>query len=131
VWVNADAGRISQVILNLVGNAVKFTPRGGRLGVAMRETPEALRVEVRDSGIGIAPEHVPKLFQKFYQVDSSTTREAGGVGLGLSIAQSIIEAHGGQIGVESTPGEGSCFYFTLPREPQAERVRPDGAPAEA
>jgi predicted ATPase/signal transduction histidine kinase len=131
VWAHADAGRISQVILNLVGNAVKFTPRGGRLCVVMRETPDGLRVEVRDSGIGIAPEHVPKLFQKFYQVDSSTTREAGGVGLGLSIAQSIIEAHGGQIGLESTPGEGSTFYFTLPREPQGAPIRPENAPTEA
>ncbi|MFP5504099.1 MAG: sensor histidine kinase, partial [Candidatus Sericytochromatia bacterium] len=122
-WAEADALRVGQVVTNLVGNAIKFTPRGGRLAVALRPEAGAWRVEVQDSGIGIDDAHLSKLFQRFYQVDSSSTRERGGVGLGLSIAQSIVEAHDGTIGVESRPGEGSTFWFTLPAaappEPEA------------
>lgn len=115
VWVHADPGRITQVLLNLLSNALKFTPSGGRITVTLEVTPQDARIAVTDTGIGIAPEHHPRLFQKFYQVDSSTTREQGGTGLGLPIAQSIVEAHGGRIGIESTPGQGSTFWFTLPR----------------
>ena len=115
VWVQADPGRITQVLLNFLSNALKFTPQGGTVTVSLQTTSEEVRVEVSDSGIGIAAEHLPRLFQKFFQVDSSTTREQGGTGLGLPIAKSIIEAHGGRIGVESTPGQGSTFWFTIPR----------------
>jgi two-component system phosphate regulon sensor histidine kinase PhoR len=114
VWAVADAGRISQVLTNLLGNSIKFTPKGGAIRVVLTTSPSELRIEVQDSGIGIDPEHLPRLFQKFYQVDSSFSRRRGGVGLGLSIAQSIVEAHGGRIGVESLPGHGSTFWFTLP-----------------
>ena len=121
-WAEADAQRVGQVVTNLVGNAIKFTPRGGRLAVALRPEAGCWRVEVQDSGIGIDGAHLSKLFQRFYQVDSTSTRERGGVGLGLSIAQSIVEAHDGAIGVESQPGEGSTFWFTLPaaRAPENE-----------
>jgi len=109
-----DPERIGQVLMNLLGNAIKFTPRGGTIEVRVVPAPKEVRIEVQDSGIGIAEANVPKLFQKFYQIDPSTTREKGGAGLGLSISKALIEAHGGQIGVESQLGSGSTFWFTLP-----------------
>jgi signal transduction histidine kinase len=109
-----DAGRIGQVIMNLVGNAIKFTPPGGRIKLKLTTGPREIRVAVRDTGIGIAPEHQQALFEKFYQVDFSMTRERGGAGLGLSISKALVEAHGGTIGLESELGAGSTFWFTLP-----------------
>ncbi len=109
-----DAVRIAQVLTNLLSNAIKFSPAGGRIEVTAEPWDGSVRVGVRDHGEGIAPQDLPKLFRKFSQIDSSATRKAGGAGLGLVICQGIIEQHGGQITVESTPGEGSTFYFTLP-----------------
>ncbi len=124
-----DPERIGQVLLNLLGNAIKFTPRGGRIEVRLLPAEADVRIEVEDSGIGIDPENLPKLFQKFFQIDPSTTREKGGAGLGLSISKALVEAHGGRIGVESRRGAGSLFWFTLPRG-QATGGVPDvpGAP---
>jgi signal transduction histidine kinase len=112
--VLADHRRIAQVLLNLLTNAVKFTPEGGRVDLRMRVADGALRCEVADTGPGIGAEDLPRLFQRFSPLDMKSTRRAGGAGLGLSIAKGIIEAHGGQIGVESAPGAGSTFWFTLP-----------------
>ena len=114
--VLGDAVRLSQVFDNLLSNAIKFTSRGGRIGLRVVPKPDWVRVEVRDSGIGIAPEFRDRIFERFYQVDGTITRRRGGLGLGLAICKLIIEAHGGQIGVESEPTQGSCFYFVLPRE---------------
>ncbi len=114
--VLGDAVRLSQVFDNLLSNAIKFTSRGGRIGLRVVPKPAWVRVEVRDSGIGIAPEFRDRIFERFYQVDGTITRRRGGLGLGLAICKLIIEAHGGQIGVESEPTQGSCFYFVLPRE---------------
>ncbi|MNX64110.1 Alkaline phosphatase synthesis sensor protein PhoR [compost metagenome] len=120
--LNLDSQRIEQVLFNLAANAVKFTPEGGEVTIALRETPEGARVEVRDTGIGIAPEHQPHLFQKFFQVNTGTTRQYGGTGLGLPIAKAFVEAHSGEIGVESEVGRGSVFWLTLPRVPAAEEA---------
>lgn len=109
-----DAQRIGQVILNLVGNALKFTPPGGRIDVSLSRQPGEMRVEVRDNGPGIAAEHLPHLFERFFQVDPSLTRAHGGTGLGLAISKSLVEAHGGTIGVQSEPHHGSTFWFALP-----------------
>jgi|GEM_PF-1665814 len=113
--VPMDPSRIGQVLLNLLGNAIKFTPAGGEVTIALRSERDGVRVEVRDTGIGISEEHLGRLFQKFFQVDPSMTREHGGAGLGLSIAKALVEAHGGRIGVTSQLGKGSTFWFTLPQ----------------
>jgi signal transduction histidine kinase len=110
----ADPLRIEQVVNNLVGNAIKFTPQGGRVTVSARVEDGHLRCEVADTGIGIAATDLPRLFQRFSQLDMSNTRAAGGAGLGLSIVKAIVDAHGGMVGVESTPGHGTTFWFTLP-----------------
>jgi signal transduction histidine kinase len=109
-----DANRIAQVLTNLLSNAIKFSPPGGGIRVEARNEPGAIRIAVSDHGAGIAAEDLPKLFRKFQQIDSSSTRRAGGTGLGLVISKGIVEQHGGRIGVTSTPGEGSTFWFTIP-----------------
>lgn len=109
-----DPHRIAQVITNLLSNAIKFSPAGGRVEISARPGERALRVAVRDHGDGIASKDVPKLFRKFQQIDSGATRKVGGTGLGLVICKGIVEQHGGQVGVDSEPGQGSTFWFTLP-----------------
>jgi PAS domain S-box-containing protein len=109
-----DPLRIGQVVTNLVGNAVKFTPEGGTIRLTAQAQGARLRVEVRDSGIGIEAAQHERVFQRFVQVDMGLTRGADGVGLGLAIAKQLIEVHGGTIGLESAPGEGSTFWFEVP-----------------
>ncbi|MDB5099261.1 MAG: histidine kinase [Cyanobacteria bacterium RYN_339] len=114
IRVHVDAKRISQVLLNLIGNAVKFTKAGGRVDVQLDVDGAEAVITVRDTGIGVRQEHLSHLFEKFYQVDPSSTREYGGAGLGLAVSKALVEAHGGRIGVTSAPGKGSEFFFTLP-----------------
>jgi len=112
-----DPVRLRQVLLNIVGNGIKFTQKGGIAISVQREIHAAeptLRLEVTDTGIGIAPQIQAKLFQSFTQADSSTTRQYGGTGLGLAISRRLVELMGGQIGVTSQPGHGSTFWLTLP-----------------
>lgn len=113
--VNADPGRITQVLTNLVGNALQYTPAGGTVSIrAWAEGREAL-VSIHDSGIGIPREHLPHLFERFYRVDKSRSRAGGGSGIGLTIARYLVEAHGGRIWAESEgPGQGSKFTIALP-----------------
>jgi signal transduction histidine kinase len=108
-----DERRITQVFLNLIGNAIKFTDVG-EITVRVTTSNGAFVVAVADTGPGIAPEDQEKIFQEFQQGDNSSTRKKGGTGLGLSIAKHIVEMHGGRIWVESSPGKGSTFWFTLP-----------------
>ncbi len=112
--VLADPRRIRQVLRNLVENAVKYSPRGGAVNVTVQTGMDRVQVSVADQGIGLEPQHLDRIFDRFYQVDSASTRQVGGSGLGLSISRAIIEAHGGEIWVESEPGVGSTFHFTLP-----------------
>jgi signal transduction histidine kinase len=112
--VLGDAQRVRQIVDNLVTNAVKYTDAGGTVTVSARTEGDAVRVEVRDTGIGIAPEEHARIFDSFTQVDMTSTRKRGGVGLGLSIVKALVEAHGGRLGVESALGAGATFWFTLP-----------------
>ena len=116
---HGDERRIAQVLLNLVGNAIKFTDRG-EVAVQASAANGSLTVAVCDSGPGISPDDQARIFDEFQQADNSTTRSKGGTGLGLAIARRIVEMHGGRIWVESAPGKGSRFFFTLPvkAEPQ-------------
>ncbi|MGD9601669.1 MAG: PAS domain-containing protein [Gammaproteobacteria bacterium] len=117
--ITSDPLRVRQVLSNLVGNALKFTPEGQVLVHASRDPAGALRVEVSDTGIGIAADKHTAIFDAFTQADGSITRDYGGTGLGLTISRRIVEALGGKIGVDSTPGIGSTFWFTLPAPAQA------------
>ena len=110
--VRADRQRMEQVLLNLIHNAIKFTPPGGTIRVTAEVVGQELKVSVADTGEGVAPEELPRLFERFYKADKA--RRSEGTGLGLAIAKHIVQAHGGTIGVESPPGEGATFSFTLP-----------------
>jgi signal transduction histidine kinase len=109
--VRADRDRVLQVLQNLVGNAIKFTPRGGRIVVAAEPERAAVRFRISDNGPGIPSENLPNVFNRFWKRETGGTK---GTGLGLFIAKGIVEAHGGRIWVESIPGEGAAFSFTLP-----------------
>jgi signal transduction histidine kinase len=113
--IEADHTRLRQVMLNLVGNAIKFTDTGGVTLFTSRQDGH-IRINVRDTGIGVPPEQAQMIFEEFSQVDTSTTRKAGGTGLGLPISRKLIELHGGRLWVESTGvrGEGSTFIIELP-----------------
>lgn len=112
--VDADPGRIGQVLRNLLANAFAYTPAGGSITVAAESRPGAVAVTVRDTGAGIPAEHLPHIFDRFYRVDRARARQTGGAGLGLAIAKQIVLAHGGEIGAQSQPDQGSTFMFTLP-----------------
>ena len=115
----ADGARMDQVFANLVSNALKFTPRGGRIDVTVEESPGEVLVAVQDSGMGIPPEHQDRIFDRFYQVPLRPGERVEGAGLGLSICKAIVEEHGGRIWVQNAPGRGSTFFFTLPQRPVA------------
>jgi PAS domain S-box-containing protein len=114
--VIADQERLRQVLSNLVRNAIKYSPRGGKIRLGGYADRDKVTVYVTDEGIGIPLDEQPRLFQRFYRLDSSLRRRTQGMGLGLYLCRAIVEAHGGRIWVESAPGQGSTFYFTLPRQ---------------
>jgi signal transduction histidine kinase len=113
--VMADPARITQVLVNILGNALQYTPEGGEGWVSARQQGDEVQFVVRDSGRGIPDEDLPRIFERFYRVDKSRTRASGGSGIGLTISKHIIEAHGGRIWASSHGhGQGSAFGFTLP-----------------
>ncbi|ABC30329.1 Signal transduction histidine kinase [Hahella chejuensis KCTC 2396] len=118
-WVHVDERRFHQVMSNLISNAVKYSPRGGAVDIAVSDVANRVRVHVKDYGKGIPEDFHSRVFERFSQADSSDTREQGGTGLGLSIAKAIVEHHGGEIGFFSKTNEGAEFYFDLPiRSPE-------------
>ena len=112
VW--ADATALRQILSNLVENAIRYTAEGGSVTVFTEPDPEGLRIAVRDTGIGIAPDHLPRIFERFYRVDPSRARDAGGTGLGLAIVRHLVEAHGGRVRVESAVGRGTTVVALFP-----------------
>ncbi len=112
--IEADPERLGQILRNLLSNAITHTPRGGEINVRAYATDDEVRVSVHDNGEGIPAEHLPYLFERFYRVDPSRARATGGTGLGLAIVKQMVQAHGGRVEVESYPGRGTCFTFTLP-----------------
>ncbi len=127
VTVCADAVKCSQIFINLVSNALKFSPKGSAIELRVARTPNELTFSVRDHGEGIAPEHQSAVFESFRQIDGGQTRRQGGTGLGLSITRKLVELHGGKIWLESVVGEGTTFFVTLPAEPPAvaSQVQPE------
>jgi signal transduction histidine kinase/CheY-like chemotaxis protein len=111
--VHADAMRFKQVLMNLAGNAIKFTPEGGRIELAACQVDDQVRVEVRDNGPGIPAEQQQRIFEAFFRL-TETGSATEGTGLGLAITSRLVELHGGKLGIESRPGAGTCFYFSLP-----------------
>jgi heavy metal sensor kinase len=114
IQILGDEVRLRQVFYNVLDNAIKYTPAGGRIDVHLGHRDGAALVTLHDTGIGISPEHLPRVFDRFYRVDKARSRAEGGTGLGLSIAQSIIAAHGGRIELDSQPGKGTTCTVTLP-----------------
>jgi signal transduction histidine kinase len=124
-----DERRIRQVLINLLNNAVKFTPEGGYISLeisipSLNTSPPFLRLAIQDTGIGISPENIDKLFQPFIQIDSALNRKYEGTGLGLALVKRIVELHGGQVGLTSTLGKGSCFTIDLPCTPVPTSIAP-------
>ena len=116
--VYCDAEATFQVLANLLDNAVKYTPEGGSITVGARPAGDAVEIWVRDTGIGIPADDLPRLFERFYRVDKARSRELGGTGLGLAIVKHLVQAQGGEVRVGSEPGKGSVFAFTLPTQDQ-------------
>jgi len=112
--IRADETRFSQVMINLLDNAVKYSSEGGSATISAQVVENGLQVDISDTGIGISEADLPRIFERFYRVDKARSRELGGTGLGLSIVKHIVSAHGGQIRVKSEPGHGSTFSFIIP-----------------
>ena len=113
--VHADSDRVAQVLLNLVGNAIRYTPEGGRIVVGVKGEGGTAVVSVTDTGMGIPPEALPYIFERFYRVDASRARRSGGSGIGLTISRHLVWAMGGELtAVSPGPDQGSTFRFTLP-----------------
>ena len=119
--VYVDRARISQVILNIVNNAIKYTPPGGRITIRAKDEGDHVLVSVHDTGIGIAKKDLENIFSGFYHAGYKLSYEYKGAGLGLALSKGIIESHGGRIWAESEVGKGSTFYFTLPKSAPGNR----------
>ncbi|MPN19915.1 Alkaline phosphatase synthesis sensor protein PhoR [bioreactor metagenome] len=115
--IRADRDKISQVMVNLVSNALKYTPAGGKVEVSATGSEGLAKITVKDSGEGIAKEDIPFIFERFYRADKSRSRQTGGLGLGLTITKAIVDSHKGTIQVESEPGKGTVFILSLPKNP--------------
>ena len=114
--VKADRNYLEQILINLLDNAIKYTPEGGRVTVsAIEKDSKDIQFSIEDNGIGIPKEDLSRIFERFYRVNKGRSKELGGTGLGLSIVKHLVQAHGGRVWVDSQPGKGSVFYFTVPK----------------
>lgn len=113
--LKADQNALEQILRNLVDNAIKYTPEGGKITITAIREPEVAKISIADTGIGISPQDLSRVFERFYRVDKSRSRAMGGTGLGLAIVKHLVQAHGGEVTVESQPEVGSKFFFTLPQ----------------
>lgn len=120
-WVRGNSQRLEQVFTNLLENAIKYTPKGGRVIARVRLTPKEVLVDVEDSGMGIPTASLPRIFERFYRVDRSRSRDMGGTGLGLAIVKHVVRAHGGTVSVKSEEGQGTSFTVSLPRIQESQK----------
>ena len=127
--IRHDPQRIGQVVNNLVGNAIKFTPPGGRIDVSVAANGDGARIDVADTGAGIDPSELPRIFERFYRGSGANEARGSGSGLGLAIVRSIVDMHHGTIAVDSRLGVGSRFTVLLPRDPRTDEAPPAGGPA--
>jgi signal transduction histidine kinase len=116
--IRHDPQRVGQVVANLIGNALKFTPRGGRVAVQIRSTADGAEIEVTDTGVGIDPTEMPRIFERFYRGSRANEARGSGSGLGLAIVKSIVDMHAGRVTVESAVGQGTTFTVSLPADPR-------------
>jgi len=115
VEIQADKQKVVAIFTNLISNAIKYTPEGGKIDIVVEDRGKDIRAYVADTGIGIPEEHLPKIFERFYMVDTSLTRKSGSLGLGLSIVKEYVNLHGGKVWATSEPGKGSKFFFIMPK----------------
>jgi len=115
VYLLGARSELLSAVSNLVSNAIRYTPLGGRIQIHWSSTPEGLKFIVKDSGPGIAAEHLPRLAERFYRVDRSRSRETGGTGLGLAITKHVMQRHGGELRIDSVVGQGSTFKLVFPQ----------------
>ncbi|MCJ7797562.1 MAG: HAMP domain-containing histidine kinase [Thermoleophilia bacterium] len=120
--VEADRDKVEQIVTNLVSNAIKYSPKGGEVVIGAREEGEEVVVYVRDQGLGMGPEEIGQLFQRYQRVDRDAIKGIRGTGLGLYLVRGLVEVHGGRVWAESQPGEGSTFYFSLPKHRAEEKI---------
>lgn len=120
IYVEFDSDKLTQVLDNIISNALKYSPEGGRVTFTVTEQESHIQVSVKDEGMGVPEKSLPKIFERFYRVDKARSRKMGGTGLGLAIAKEVIEAHQGEIWAESKEGEGTTIFFTLPYDPYQE-----------
>ena len=114
VWLNANTDHIKQMAINLIDNAIKYTPQGGSITVLLENPGDRIILRVKDTGIGIAQEHIPRIFERFYRVDKGRSRTMGGTGLGLAIVKHIVKSMNGNIEINSDPGKGTEFAIHIP-----------------
>ncbi|WP_242221968.1 cell wall metabolism sensor histidine kinase WalK [Bacillus cereus group sp. BfR-BA-01380] len=119
-FIEIDEDKITQVLYNIISNALKYSPEGGTITYRLREREDMLEISISDQGVGIPKENVDKIFERFYRVDKARSRKLGGTGLGLAIAKEMIQAHGGSVWAKSEEGKGTTIYFTLPMEKEEE-----------